>query len=90
MRTLAEQEFEHKPTVWTVGDLRRALADTAIPDDMALEFHVAEEPGGEFFGTQIAFDAERGQGWDSKQGKEYPAFLVSLEFPPGTYIRRVD
>jgi hypothetical protein len=80
------EEFEHTPTVLNVGALKQALA--AIPDDTPLEFQVADEPGSNLAGAmQIAFSAAISEGFDHQRGT-YPAFVVELEFPPGTYERR--
>lgn len=45
-----EEEFQHKVDVWTVGDLKKVLAD--IADDTKLIFSVAEEPGSDLAGPE--------------------------------------
>lgn len=83
-----EEKFRHVVEVWTVGDLKKALAD--IADDTKLIFSTAEEPGGDLAGPeQIAISAGASEFYDSYTHETYPAFEVSLEFPPGTYYRRV-
>jgi len=83
-----EQEFQHAVEVWTVGDLKKALAD--IADDSKLIFSTAEEPGGDLAGPeQVAFCAGTSAFYDSHTHQTYPVFEVSLEFPPGMYYRRV-
>lgn len=83
-----EEEFQHTVEVWTVGDLKKALAD--IADDTKLIFSTAEEPGSDLAGSeQVAFSAGTNEFHNSHTHKTYPAFEVSLEFPPGTYYRRV-
>lgn len=83
-----EEQFRHTVEVWTVGDLKKALAD--IADDTKLIFSTAEEPGCDLAGPeQVAFSAGAGEFYDADARETYPAFEVSLEFPPGTYYRRV-
>lgn len=51
-----EEEFQHTVEVWTVGDLKKALAD--IADDTKLIFSTADEPGSDLAGPeQVAFSA---------------------------------
>lgn len=83
-----EEEFQHTIEMWTVGDLKKALAD--IEDDTKLIFSPAEEPGSDLTGPeQVAFSAGVSEFYNSHTREAYPAFEVSLEFPPGTYYRRV-
>lgn len=84
---MAEKEFDHQPEVWTIDDLRRAIAD--IPGDTPLRFMVAEEPGGVTAASQIAYSAKLGEDWDSTTRALFPAFQVWLDFPPGKYFRQV-
>jgi len=74
--------------MWTVGDLKKALA--GIADDTKLIFSTAEEPGSDLAGPeQVAFAAGRSTFHDSLTRQTCPAFEVSLEFPPGIYYRRL-
>lgn len=83
-----EEEFQHKVDVWTVGDLKKALA--GISDDINLIFSTAEEPGGNLSGPElVAFSAGANEFYNSHTRETYPVFEVLLEFPPGTYCRRV-
>jgi len=83
-----EEEFQHKIEVWTAGDLKKALAD--IADDTKLIFSTAEDPSSDLAGPeQVAFSAGMSTFYDSHTRETYPAFEVSLEFPSGTYYRRV-
>jgi hypothetical protein len=83
-----DEEFRHSVEVWTVGDLKKALAD--IADATKLIFSTAEEPGSDMAGPeQVAFSAGANEFYDSHIRETYSVFEVSLEFPPGTYYRRV-
>jgi hypothetical protein len=82
-----EEEFRHTVEVWTVGQLKKALADVA--DDTKLIFSTADEPGSGLAGPeQVAFSAGASTFYDFHTHESFPAFEVSLEFPPGTYYRR--
>lgn len=83
-----EEAFQRTVEVWTVGDLKKALAD--IADDTKLIFSTAEEPGSDLAGPeQVAFSASPSEFYNVSTREKYPAFEVSLEFPPGTYYRRL-
>lgn len=76
-----DEEFQHEVEVWTVGDLKKALAD--IADAAKLIFSTAEEPGSDMAGPeQVAFSAGTNECYDSHTHGSDPVFEVSLEFPP--------
>ena len=82
-----EIEFEHTVNAWTVGDLRQALQP--VPADMPLFAVTAEKAGGDGEGeTQVVtrtFFSESGLTADSEKKR----FTLQLDFPSGTYNRRV-
>lgn len=81
-----DEQFEHTVDAWTAGQLRAAL--DGVPDDLPLRFVTAEEPGAKVAGPeQVAYAAAKGTSWNSDTGRPVEAFLVELEFPPGTYYR---
>jgi hypothetical protein len=83
-----EEEFDHNPTVMTVGDLKAAIQH--VPDDLPLRFVTADEPGSELAGPeQIAYAAARAESWDVATETTFAAFVVDLEFRPGRYRRTV-
>jgi Family of unknown function (DUF6225) len=72
-----------RPAAWTVGDLRRAIAD--IPDDTLLIVNLADEPGGDSIDTQVVISAGFGQ-VDRGDGRgliRTAEFALECEFPGG-------
>lgn len=82
-----EIEYEHTVTAWTVGDLRTALQPA--PADMPLVAVTAEKAGGDVEGeTQVVTGTDFTEsGWKAEAGKK--RFTLLLDFPSGTYNRRV-
>lgn len=82
-----EIEYEHTVTAWTVGDLRQALQPA--PADMPLLAVTAEKAGGDIEGeTQVVKGTHFSEpGWKADAGKK--RFTLLLDFPSGTYNRRV-
>ncbi|HYZ52879.1 MAG TPA: DUF6225 family protein [Streptosporangiaceae bacterium] len=93
--------FRHEVSAWTVGQLRKALAD--FPDDMPLRVAPLEEPGGELEAPlQVVTNAEIRVFADASEGArpalpgpvggELPGDYVTLEcdFPSGEYYQEPD
>jgi hypothetical protein len=92
--------LRHEVSAWTVGQLRKALAD--FPDDMAVRVAPLEEPGGDLeaplqvvTNTELRDFAEgpgAGQPWPAGQGGNEAGAYVTLEcdFPSGEYSRLPD
>ena len=83
---------KHEVSAWTVGQLRKALAD--FPDDMAIRVAPLEEPGGDLEAPlQVVVDTEvrlfaddRGQLSRRAQngdGKDY--VTLECDYPSGEY-----
>lgn len=91
--------LRHEVSAWTVGQLRKALAD--FPDDMPVRVAPLEEPGGDLEAPlQVVTSSEvRGPGgtppgggqpgWDSA---DLSGGYVTLEcdFPSGEYPSQAD
>jgi hypothetical protein len=92
--------LKHDVSAWTVGQLRKALAD--FPDDMAVRVAPLEEPGGELeaplqvvTSTEVRDFADApggGQPWPAGQGGNESGTYLTLEcdFPSGEYSRLPD
>jgi hypothetical protein len=92
--------LRHEVSAWTVGQLRKALAD--FPDDMAVRVAPLEEPGGDLeaplqviTNTEVRESADgpgTGQSSPASPGASEPGTYVTLEcdFPSGEYSRRPD
>jgi hypothetical protein len=90
--------FKHEVSAWTVGQLRKALAD--FPDDMAVRVAPLEEPGGDLeaplqvvTSTEVREFADApGGGRPSGPGEAESGAYVTLEcdFPSGEYSRPPD
>lgn len=82
-------EYDHQVTPWTAGQLRAAL--DGLPDDLPLQVHLAQEPGGMLTDVQVVIGAGFGHG-TTGDGEEFVGreFQILCEFPSGTYTRRAD
>lgn len=90
--------LRHEVSAWTVGQLRKALAD--FPDDMPVRVAPLEEPGGELEAPlQVVTNAEvrgfadaSGDVGPAGPGGELSGDYVTLEcdFPSGEYYREPD
>jgi hypothetical protein len=98
--------LRHEVSAWTVGQLRKALAD--FPDDMPVRVAPLEEPGGELEAPlQVVTNAEVRVFADASAGSrpvppdppdppdpggELSGDYVTLEcdFPSGEYYREPD
>jgi Family of unknown function (DUF6225) len=93
--------FRHEVSAWTVGQLRKALAD--FPDDMPVRVAPLEEPGGELESPlQAVTNADVRVFADASgdshlappgpAGGELSGDYVTLEcdFPSGEYYRDPD
>jgi hypothetical protein len=95
--------LRHEVSAWTVGQLRKALAD--LPDDMAVRVAPLEEPGGELeaplqvvISTEVRdfADAPPGAPWpagqrDNRRENDSGAYLtLECDFPSGEYSRLPD
>ena len=92
--------LRHEVSAWTVGQLRKALAD--FPDDMPVRVAPLEEPGGELeaplqvvTNTEVRMfaDASGGDrpvppGPDGKPSGDY--VTLECDFPSGEYYREPD
>jgi hypothetical protein len=90
----------HEVSAWTVGQLRKALAD--FPDDMAIRIAPLEEPGGDLEAPlQVVTNTEVREFGDAPSSGRPPAAgrggdesgeYVTLEcdFPSGEYSRQPD
>ncbi len=88
--------LRHEVSAWTVGQLRKALAD--FPDDMPVRVAPLEEPGGDLeaplqvvTGTEVrAFEETGGQ--PVRGGEDQAGDYVTLEcdYPSGEYARQPD
>lgn len=87
LQVVDEREFVHQATAWTVGELRRAIAD--LPDDMPLQVKIADSPGGSTFDVQVVTDAEVGAAIRRPDQEPVLGTTLSLEceFPTGRYLR---
>ena len=84
---------KHEVSAWTVGQLRKALAD--FPDDMPVRVAPLEEPGGDLeaplqvvTGTEVRpFAADDGAGEPPGGDQGVPEEYVTLEcdYPSGEY-----
>ena len=92
--------LRHEVSAWTVGQLRKALAD--FPDDMAVRVAPLEEPGGELEAPlQVVTNTEvreftdapgGGQAGVAGPGAGESGAYVTLEcdYPSGEYSRLPD
>ena len=92
--------LRYEVSAWTVGQLRKALAD--FPDDMPVRVAPLEEPGGELEAPlQVVTNAEvrvfadasgSGRPGPAGPGGELSGDYVTLEcdFPTGEYYREPD
>lgn len=92
--------IRHEVSAWTVGQLRKALAD--FPDDMTVRVAPLEEPGGELeaplqvvTNTEVRSFADTpgaSQPGPSGPGAGESGTYVTLEcdFPSGEYARQPD
>ncbi len=89
--------LKHEVSAWTIGQLRKALAD--FPDDMPVRVAPLEEPGGDLeaplqvvTGTEVrpfaSGDGEPlsgGQGASEGQGASGEYVTLECDFPSGEY-----
>jgi hypothetical protein len=86
--------LRHEVSAWTVGQLRKALAD--FPDDMAVRVAPLEEPGGDLetplqvvTSTELRDFADAPGG--NQRGNESGAYVtLECDFPSGEYSRLPD
>lgn len=91
--------LRHEVSAWTVGELRKALAD--FPDDMPVRVAPLEEPGGELeaplqvvTNTEVRpfADGDGAGASPTANGDGVPEEYVTLEcdFPSGEYASQPD
>jgi hypothetical protein len=83
----------HEASAWTVGQLRKALAD--FPDDMPVRVAPLEEPGGDLeaplqvvTNTGIRVPGVEGTGQDAELAGDY--VTLECDYPSGEYAPQAD
>jgi len=84
MAPVSRSVFEHSPTPWTVGLLRRALE--SIPPDTVLAVHVAETPGRDVWEEQVVVGL-----WipETADGPHRVAVILT-DLPTGLYLKDLE
>ena len=78
-----QRDPSQPPSIWTVGDLRRAI--TAVADEAEIRIYVAESAGREKWDEHIATGV-----WVPDGPTPEEIFVILTDFPPGLYPESFD